>query len=65
MTPEQKAAFINAQAVSAFAAIVACQAANQERINQGLALAYPEGAIAEIPDEYGLGHNAVIEFFRD
>ena len=65
MTPEQKAAFINAQAACAMAAIAGMQALNAERQANGYALAYDEAAFAAVPDRYCIGHNAVVTFFQD
>ena len=60
MTPEQSAAFIYAQATSAFIEALAMITANAERQMKGETLAYPEEAIKELIAKYGLGHNAVI-----
>jgi hypothetical protein len=65
MTPEQKAAFIIAQAACASAEIAAMQAANQHRLSLGLAIAYDEAAFLLVADRYQLGHNTVISFFME
>lgn len=65
MTPEQKAAYVIAQAACASAEIAAMQAANQQRERQGFAQAWDEAAFLSIPDKYGIHHNAVISLFMD
>lgn len=65
MTPEQKAAYIQAQAVAAMAEIQMMLAANKVREQCGLSLAYGEEDFAKIEERYVIGHNAVIDFFRD
>lgn len=65
MTPEQKAAFIVAQAACANAEIASMQALNQERMHRGESIAYDEASFAAVPDRFGLGHNTVISFFQD
>jgi hypothetical protein len=65
MTPEQKVAYIQAQAVSALAAIESMKAANTERADQGYAQAYDEKDFINVQTEYLIGHNSVIEFFGD
>ncbi len=65
MTPEQKAAYINAQCISANADIQGMIAENQHRLSLGLSIAYDEQAFAEVPDRYGIHHNQIIDFFRD
>lgn len=65
MTPEQKAAFVNAQSVAATAEICGMIALNKERERNGYALAYGEDAFAAVPEKYGLGYNQLCDFFRD
>ena len=65
MTPEQKAAFINAQAVSALARIAGMQADNAYRIQANVAPYYNMDDFNKVPDEFGLGHNTLISFFAD
>lgn len=65
MTPEQKAAFVIAQAVTAYAEIEGMKTLNREREAEGKALAYDEGAFFEITNRYNLHNNALIDFFRD
>ena len=65
MTPEQKAAFVNAQAACALAEIAAMQAANQHRLSLGQSIAYDEDAFIAVQNNYLIGHNAVIEFMLD
>lgn len=65
MSPEQKAAFIIAQAACASAEIAGMQAANLERDAGGYTIAYDEAAFAAVPDRFGIGRNAVISFFQE
>ena len=67
MTPEQKAAFINAQSVMAQIELQGMIAENTQRERDGFALAYSEKAFSELFVSYTdvLSCNAVIGFFRD
>jgi len=65
VTPEQKAAYIQAQAACAMADIAGMQAENTYRENRGETTAYDEASFAEIPNRYGIHHNAVVGFFDD
>ena len=40
------------------------KAANHDRKSDGLALAYDDEAFAEIPDRFGIGHNAVVDVLQ-
>lgn len=65
MTPEQRAAYINAQSVMMTAEMKILEAENKERENKGLSLANgPEEWLAFFNKwEAVLGHNAIIKFF--
>mgnify|MGYP001823689767 CR=1 FL=1 len=63
MTPEQQAAYINAQAVAASVELEAMKAANWMREMQGHTIAYGEEEFLALIDRYGLGHNAVLTTF--
>ena len=65
MTPEQKAAYIQAQAACAMADVAGMQAENMQREHRGEAMAYVEEDFVEIPNKYGIHCNAVITFFHD
>ena len=65
MTPEQKAAYIQAQAACAMAEIAGMQAENMQREHRGESMAYVEDDFVEIPNKYGIHTNAVIVFFHD
>jgi hypothetical protein len=67
MTPEQKAAFINAQSVMMYCELQEMIAANKEREQRGHSLAYPEDTFANLYASYNhvLGYNAVVKFFED
>ena len=66
MTPEQKAAYIVAQAALLNAEIEAMKAANLERVHRGEAMAYSEYAFLDIINEYSiLDHNNIMQYLRD
>lgn len=65
MTPEQKAAFVNAQVACAMAEIAAMQAHDRWQRAVGTDQFYTEEAYSAVPDKFGIGHNAVITFFQD
>ncbi len=65
MTPEQAAAFVQSQTACALAEIEAMKAANVSRDQQGHSHAYGEEAFLAVPDQFGIGHNAVVQLFRD
>ena len=64
-TAEKRCAFIASQTACAMAEIEGMKAENQYREMQGYSQAYGEEAFFAIPDKYGIGHNAVIEYLRD
>ena len=63
MTDAQKAAKVFAQAVAALAEIEAMRVANHEREANGEAYAYDEAAFREVPERYGIDHNAIMATF--
>lgn len=65
MTPEQKAAFIMAQAACANAEIAGMRAENQMREALGDAPAYGYEHFSAVMERYGIHHNAVVTFFGD
>lgn len=65
MTPEQKAAFITAQSACAIAEIEAMHAENQACIASDRAPIFAFRDFKDIPNKYGLHHNAVVTFFED
>jgi hypothetical protein len=64
VTPEQQAAYINAQACCASLEGAAMHAANVLQIRQGEPPPFGYEAFIQLIDKYGIGHNAVIGFFR-
>ena len=64
MTAEQKAAYIIAQAACANSEVAGMQAENQDRLANGLSIAYDEAAFAAVIERYGIHHNAVVTFFE-
>lgn len=65
MTEAQKAAYINAEAVSALIEAMGMHAENQQRAQRGEAMAYSDKAFFEIINKYGIHSNAVVAFFHD
>lgn len=67
MTPEQKAAFINAQTALCMAERAMMEAENNQRIHRGASLAYTDAAFGEFFKKWEpvLEYNAVIKFFND
>ena len=65
MDREQRIVFVQAQTVCAMAEIEAMKAANREREDQGKALAYDEAAFMSVPDQFLIGHNAVISYLME
>lgn len=65
MTPEQKAAFIMAQAASAIGQIFAMHAENAKYHFSGLETPYGKEEYAKVITDHGLDHNAVVSFFQD
>lgn len=64
MTPEQKAAYVQAQTMAAYAEIEGMKAVNIERQDHGHSLAYSEGAFLEVIEKYGLHHNTLMTLFH-
>ena len=66
MTPEQKAAFIVAQAAMLNSLIAGMQAENAMRSHRGETPAYVEEDFFRLHQEYAsvIGHNAVLEYFQ-
>jgi hypothetical protein len=60
MTPETAAAFVTAAATRALLRMEAMKAANHERTESGLALAYGEEAFLNVIVDEGIGHNSVV-----
>lgn len=65
MTPEQRAAIVNAAIARAMIRALGAWAENMQRAHCGQSMAYTDDAISAIIDEEGIGHNAVIAALRD
>jgi hypothetical protein len=65
MTPEQAAAFVQSQTACAMANIASMHAENRERELQGHTHAYGPDAFRSVPDQFGIGHNAVVILFQE
>lgn len=64
MTPEQKAAYIMAQAAALNARVAGMRAENDWRISCGNSIAYTEEHFEAVVTEYGCHHNQTIAFFQ-
>ena len=67
MTPEQKAALINAQTLLANAELMGMVAENQKRMSNRESLAYGEDSFSEFYKKWDsiIGYNAILEIFHD
>lgn len=66
MTPEQKAAYVNAKVASMLTEMHGMLAANTERIIRDESIAYTEETFRALPEKYSLGENDLIEYcFRE
>ena len=64
MTDNQKAAYVVAQSVEAFAEIQGMIALNQYRMARGETIAYDEEAFLKVPESHGISHNQTITLFH-
>ena len=64
MTPEQQAAYINAQVACMNAELAAMQAANAAAVVRSDGVPDVEDDFLALPDRYGLSTNAVIGWFN-
>lgn len=64
MTPEQKAAYVMAQAACALIEAMGMTAANQQRSVIGASMAYDDDAFAGVITRYGIHHNSVMAIFE-
>lgn len=62
---EEKVAYIQAQTVACACECEAMKAANVQATKKGLQLRYNEKDFRELPERYGIHHNAVVGFFND
>ena len=60
MTPEQSAAFVQAQAACMLVELEAMKAANKAREQQGLSPCYGEAAFMALIDRWGVHHNGAL-----
>ena len=65
MTPEQKAAFVTAQAACMLAELKGLQADNLIAIALHEIPPHGREAFEALPARYGLGHNDVLGFFHE
>ena len=65
MTPEQSAAYVNAQAAAALATIEAMKVENKVRSINNMGPRYTAGDFMHVIDRYGLHHNAILTTFGD
>ena len=64
MEPEQKAAYVVSQSVSALIEAIAMMEENRWCETQGQSLAYGEGRFTDLIDKYAISHNAVLGLFN-
>ena len=65
MTPEQRAAYVMAQAACANAEVAGMTAENMQREHRGESMAYVFDDFFAITEKYPIHHNAVVEWMRD
>lgn len=65
MTENQKAAYIIAQSVAAYANIEGMKAHNQHQLAIGETMLYDEKAFAEVPQIFGINSDQVITLFHN
>ena len=65
MTPEQRAAYIFAQSVSAMAEIEGMKAENSDRLSKGLSIAYGDEAFFAVPEKFGITHNQILSLINE
>jgi hypothetical protein len=63
MTPEQAAAFVQAQTACALAEIEAMKSENRQRELNDYTHAHDDAAFRAVPDQFGIGHNSVLNIF--
>jgi hypothetical protein len=63
MTPEQAAAFVQSQTACALSEIEAMKAENRLAVVQHYTAPYNEAAFRAVPDQFGIGHNSVLNIF--
>lgn len=64
MTPEQQAAYVQAQAVCALAEIEAMRAENTQRAQRGEPITHRAKDFEAIPAAYGITRNQIVELFH-
>jgi len=64
MNKEQGAAYINAQVASALCELASMQAANHLANTQETCAPYTEQDFINIPNRFGIHHNAILTFFQ-
>ena len=65
MSDEQKAAYVNAQAVACMCELQGMLALNAERERAGHSPAYDDGAFIDLPARFAITHNQVLGLFHD
>jgi hypothetical protein len=65
MTPEQAAAFVQSQTACLMAEMASMHAENYERQLNNQTHAHDYASFAALPDEYGIGYNAVVSLFQN
>lgn len=65
MTPEQAAAFVNAQTACALAEIEGMRAANAIAVLNEKPMPYGYNEFSAVPSRFGIEHNTVLQLFED
>jgi len=65
MTPEQKAAYVQAQVACVLTHVASMTAANMQRAACNESMAYNEEDFASLITRYGIHHNTVMTLFHD
>lgn len=64
MTPEQQAAYIQAQSTTALIEAMGMMSENLQRVHRGESIAYPEDSFQDVILRYGIHHNSVLNYYR-
>lgn len=62
MTPEQKAAYVQAQAACAIIEALGMMSENLQRVHRGESMAYDEKSFCDVILRNGIHHNVTISF---
>ena len=63
MTPEQEAAYVQANATAALIEAMGMMANNQNRLAQGISIQYGQSDFQALIEKYGIHHNAIMRLY--